>query len=236
MGSNAHARTPYIILFEELLERAGIMGALRVVYHICATGPWEGIVRDQLTKLVFSGLYECLAAVHCCISGPEATRVPAVVTEYGSKVRVEHVDPEDDTYERMTLTRMRQWVEPDDRVLYIHTKGVTKPDSLCVYHWRFFMEYYLVHRWRECVSALDGGAHVVGVMFRARPHPHFSGNFWWCTGAHALRLPRDIGPGYTDPEMHVLSIPDTVVANVAGLEDVRDPYHQLNPPSISLKL
>ena len=35
--------------------------------------------------------------------------------------------------------------------------------------------------------------------------PHFSGNFWWTTGAHYLKLPRTIGDDRHAPEFHILS-------------------------------
>ena len=35
--------------------------------------------------------------------------------------------------------------------------------------------------------------------------PHFSGNFWWTTGAHYLTLPRQIGDDRHAPEFHILS-------------------------------
>jgi len=35
--------------------------------------------------------------------------------------------------------------------------------------------------------------------------PHYSGNFWWTTGAYFMKLPRAIGPRYTDPESYITS-------------------------------
>jgi hypothetical protein len=63
----------------------------------------------------------------------------------------------------------------------------------------------------ECLQLLDThdtvGVHwVVG----AYDHdymvaPHYSGNFWWTTGAYFMKLPRAIGPRYTDPESYITS-------------------------------
>lgn len=183
------------------------MPQLKVFYHVCAVGPWRDVVHDQLSKLLFSGLYHACQGVMCCISGPEAHAAAAFVTDYGAKVTVLAIEPKDESHERLTLLRMRHHVSPDDRVLYIHSKGVTKGGDARVAHWRYAMEFFLIAKWRDCVAALGTGVNVVGINYRDTPSPHFSGNFWWCTGAHVLALPHAIGPDYCDPEFYVLSVP-----------------------------
>lgn len=208
------------------------MSRIVVFYHVCATGPdWEAIVRGQVTRLIFSGLYRAARAVHCFVSGPHAHAAAAVLSDHGSKVVVETVAPEDVSFERLTLTRMPHLVQPADRVLYMHSKGVTKPGSAGVRDWSLFMEYHLVHGWRACMDVLDSGrSDAVGCLYGTSPRPHFSGNYWWCTGAHVLRLPRVIGPGYCDPEMHVLSAPGTRATCIAHLTPPVDFYSESLAP------
>ncbi len=43
---------------------------------------------------------------------------------------------------------------------------------------------------------------------------HFSGNFWWTTGAHYASLPEAIGGDYLGPEFHVLLRNESRVAQV----------------------
>jgi hypothetical protein len=185
--------------------------AVKVFYHVCATGPWEAVVRDQLAKVHWSGLYDAAEAVHCWVSGPEAAKACDVLREHGAKIVVEACAPGDTSYERLTLLGMRPLVRPGDRLLYLHSKGVTKDNRRSVLHWRQYMEHTLVRHWRRCVDLLEV-ADAVGVNFATRPAPHYSGNFWWCTGAHYLKLPRVIGDDYLDPEMHVLSVQCNAVA------------------------
>ncbi len=48
---------------------------------------------------------------------------------------------------------------------------------------------------------------------------HYSGNYWWTTGAYFATLPRDIGPDYYDPEKHLfLNSPRAALVWSTGLE------------------
>jgi hypothetical protein len=185
---------------------------IKVFYHVCATGAaWETIVRDQMVKLHFSGLYDACGGVHCWISGEHASAARGVVLEHGRKVAVHACEPADASYERLTLLGMRRHVGPDDKLLYLHSKGVTKNNSTPVLHWRQYMEWHLVKHWRRCVDLLET-VDAVGANHSAWPSSHYSGNFWWCTGRHFLRLPPSIGDAYLDPEMYVLSVPSQAVS------------------------
>ena len=67
------------------------------------------------------------------------------------------------------------------------------------------MEYYLIHKHKECIKRLDE-YDIVGVNYGKNPD-HFSGNFWWCTSDYFLTLDKQIGEGYCDPEFYVCSKP-----------------------------
>ena len=48
---------------------------------------------------------------------------------------------------------------------------------------------------------------------------HYSGNYWWTTGAYFATLPPDIGPDYYDPERHLfLNRPRAALVWSTGLE------------------
>lgn len=183
--------------------------SIRVVYHVHARddGSWEPVVREQAHGLLLSGLYAACDAVHCFVSGdPAAARAAAAfVASRGAKVCVACV-PGDASHERLALHGLRGLVTPGDRVLYLHSKGVTKPGDERVADWRRMMEHFLVGGWRRCVELLDG-QDLVGCNWRAEPRPHFSGNFWWARADHLLRLPESVGPEYCDPEFYVAAPP-----------------------------
>ena len=81
---------------------------------------------DHLSKLHLSGLYRRVDNVFCFILGKqEATDEAAqLLLAFGSKIRIADTSTDLEQYERFTLLRMRAYVRPGDKVLYMHSKGV----------------------------------------------------------------------------------------------------------------
>lgn len=179
--------------------------AIRIFYHVCALNHWEMLLKEQVAKLIFSGLVDAADAVHCVCVGPEARKASLLLRVYGPKFTIEVSDPEDKTAERLTLRTLHAIVQEEDKVLYLHTKGTTKiPPSENVYWWNFYMEYFLIKGYRTCLDALET-CDVVGVDYYPESLPHFSGNFWWARGKHLRRLepPALQGDKYTNTETWV---------------------------------
>lgn len=184
-----------------------------VYYHIFCNEHTLPIVREQTTRILFSGLAGAIDEVRCCIIGEETFRKPVIqhIQRLGPKFRVVYARDKDTLYERTTLFMMRHLTQPQDKCLYIHTKGITKPDAENIWYWRTWMEYALMVRWKECLEALEDhdivGVNYVNATFihgRYIPFPpHFSGNMWWCRGDYYLRLPPRIGPDYVAPELYI---------------------------------
>ena len=178
---------------------------IKIFYHIyCIPGVTDGIVHDQLTKLVFSGLYHTADHIYVCLtSGREDSaaieEVEARIHTFNghrNKIQIIARQAGDCTYERFTFRTMlaQGLVSPDDKILYMHSKGVTRTieternvTASVVYYWRTFMEYELFARHRECIARLDSSS-TVGVNYREFPTPHYSGNFWWARGDYFLSL------------------------------------------------
>lgn len=192
------------------------MSSIYVFYHICCKSGIEEIVRDQLTKITFSGLYDRATTIYCCLVGApmaDLLHICNVINQYGSKFIILDKSEHDTTYERFTLTKIKDIVTPEDKFLYMHSKGVThynKPPYLSVSTWRTMMEYFLIRHYERCITDLDT-CDAVGIMWHGTHQPqfkrqnfmHFSGNFWWTTGAYFHRLPDEIGSEYWDPEMYI---------------------------------
>lgn len=135
----------------------------------------------------------------------------AFLAEAGSKFVVAKTAPHDTTYERLTLLGMLSLVEPADRVLYLHTKGVThqKKDFVDkIRAWRTMMEYFIMAKHADCLKGLETHD-AVGVNWSTDPALHFSGNMWWCRGDYFLTLdPAALeleyrGSTYLAPEMFI---------------------------------
>lgn len=77
------------------------------------------------------------------------------------------------------------------RILYLHTKGVTHSHQLVkknVDAWVEYLDLYNIHKWKECVDALDTHD-VAGGLYESSSSKHFSGNFWWANTNYIKTLP-----------------------------------------------
>jgi hypothetical protein len=184
--------------------------SIRIFYHIYCNDRSFTILNDQITRIIFSGLYHKVDAIHCYLCGDkdEIERSSTTLRHYGKKFIIEDIGINDTTYERFTLLRIRHIISPGDKILYIHTKGVSKSiksNSYSVYQWRLIMEYNLMCKHDKCIELLDT-YDTIGLNYQKMPSPHYSGNFWWCTADYFLRLPHNIPPAYLAPEMYLLSL------------------------------
>ena len=73
-------------------------------------------------------------------------------------------------------------------ILYLHTKGVTTPDNLCIDDWRQYMTYFNVNQYQKCFDMLDE-YDSCGVDLVSEPATHYSGNFWWANSSYIKQLP-----------------------------------------------
>lgn len=170
---------------------------IKVFYHIyCVPGVTDAIVHDQLTKLVFSGVYRTADHIYVGLVGPDDATLDVLedrLKMFGHKIQVIARGVGDQTYERFTFRAMltQGLVKPDDKILYMHSKGVTRTahehEKHVVWMWRTFMEYEMFTRHLECIRLLDAWD-TVGVNYRSEPAPHYSGNLWWARGDYFLSL------------------------------------------------
>ena len=190
-------------------------GAIYVFYHIFCNENTKPVVIDQMNKIIFSGLYKKATKIYCFLTGnqEQITELSRFIPKFGEKAVIAATGANDKGYERFTLLKIHKYIKPEDKFLYIHTKGVSKGSFECgrgdqsalenIFWWRSFMEYVNIYQHQKCIDLLDTND-VVGTYFDTyRIGPHFSGNFWWTTGKYYMTLPKEIGPDYNDPESYV---------------------------------
>ena len=160
---------------------------LNLFWHICSIGRWKEVVSDQLETLRSSGLLSELDRIHVTLLGESDSIDFLNEPKMEVRIRSENIRH----YESLCLNDMRKWCESNDsKVLYIHSKGVSRSGSEYenVWEWRKMMEYFLIENWRECVAALDKhdtvGCNVSSCGFGK----HYSGNFWWSKSSYLSRL------------------------------------------------
>jgi hypothetical protein len=201
---------------KRIRQRGGSPGPnIYVFYHIYCNKHTEAVVKDQAFRIVFSGLYNRVNAIKCFLAGDQESinRIKTLLKNIGKKFEITKEGPGDTTYERFTLLDIPKHIKPDDKFLYIHSKGVSElghftketPDYDKIFWWRTWMEYFLIKDFEKCLEALNSHD-IVGVNYSTyHIGPHFSGNFWWTTGKYYLSLPKTIGPDYNDPEKYIFS-------------------------------
>jgi hypothetical protein len=212
-----------------------------IFYHIFCNSNTDTVVRDQVTKILFSGLYDDVSKIFCYLTGKkeDVAIVETFLKTLPKKFVIQEIGIDDKSFERFTLNKIKDIVHDKDKFLYIHSKGVTHtPNEIegsgKVYLWRTYMEYYLIRHYKKCLEKLDTHD-IVGVMYKDfMIGPHFSGNFWWSTGAYFKRLTAEhkIGDFYTDTESFIFKakpnfykIDGTRIANDYFLDKAPDPMY-----------
>jgi hypothetical protein len=189
---------------------------LKIVFHICAINNAIDVVKEQMSALIYSGLYDDprLEAVYCFITARDehslAMMRTYLMTYYRFKIVIVKEALNDPTYERFTLESMRNLIQDNDAdtaVLYMHSKGVSYTDLLKqgnIHCWTKALNYHLIGRYQHCLEALEAPCDVVGAFYCDIPAPHFQGNFWWARGSYLKTLPEHIGRDYLAPEIQYL--------------------------------
>ena len=92
-------------------------------------------------------------------------------------------------------------------ILYVMPKGIThnarsEKDDLEQVNWRYYLNYWNILKWKDCVEKLDEGYDLVGAGYiwphpghyhsiNGRPHnPIFAGNMWWGKASYFRRCVR----------------------------------------------
>jgi hypothetical protein len=111
---------------------------------------------------------------------------------YGEKFEIINYSDNIKLFENPTINLIKQFSEetPNSYILYLHTKGVRYDiNDNKENDWINYMLYFLVEKFKICVSVLDNDYDTVGcnysddldkeVFYNTCPPSHYSGNFWW---------------------------------------------------------
>jgi hypothetical protein len=168
---------------------------LAIFYHIGQIGIGAFVYINQVHRLYTSGLIKESDYIHFGVNGnQELFNIPnntKVVYNQNHKEETE------------TLMSLRDFCKqnPDYKVLYFHTKGVSK-ESMNAESWRLMMECFVIDRWKECVEYLND-YDVVGSNLKVlgpttwsdgtqtwekAGTQHFVGNFWWTNASYVNTL------------------------------------------------
>jgi len=161
-------------------------------------------VNDVLEKILYSiytsGLYDYVDNIYLVING----EIEKLKYESREKYKVINFGPNLDRCEFPTLDLIweKSKQTEDTKILYLHTKGVSKPNLLSISDWVDYLIYFNITKWRERINELNK-FDCTGVDLKGNPediesHPsfwgygkaplHYSGNFWWSNSKHIKKL------------------------------------------------
>jgi len=168
---------------------------LHVFYHIACMGNWREVVAEQAECLVKAGLTRAVCGV--LGSKEDSDLAQAIAQSKGLTTEVAYRREELGKYEIPTLTLVHNWAKTSlehGAALYIHTKGVSRPESGWKAMWRRLMMYGVAARWQTNLDALQ--THDVSGILWNEGGRHFVGNFWVAR--------RDFLEGLPSPEQYSL--------------------------------
>lgn len=157
------------------------------------------IAFEQMAALKSSGLQDAASEINLGINGTPDDSGVFVTSLFPEKARVVYHGRQCRN-ECRSIVMIEQWLSEhseDAYILYEHQKGSTHIDgsdySKFAARWRRCMTDTCVHRWRECVAALDAGFEAVGShwltgMCDGTQH-YFAGTFFWATSKYLRTLP-----------------------------------------------
>ncbi len=145
-------------------------------YHMYAVNDAKYRFLNTLNKMKESGLYDKLDKINLVIVGDEAKDIkdellndPKIVITYGGNK----------SSESDTLKMIWDFCQTNDgNILYLHSKGATRPDNEKVKDWVDYMEYFCIDKHEDCFKVLTQ-YDTCGVNLTKHPMLHYSGNFWW---------------------------------------------------------
>lgn len=156
-----------------------------IYFHIATIGKYQEIFDEIYSQIVKSNLINEVEIINLCIVG--GGKLEVCLNE---KIKI-YRDLYVETGEFFTLNLIKQFSESTEqnfKILYIHTKGVTTPDNLCIDDWRQYMTYFNVNQYQKCFDVLEE-YDSCGVDLVSEPTIHYSGNFWWANSSYIKRLP-----------------------------------------------
>jgi hypothetical protein len=199
---------------------------IAIFYHIGQIGIGAFVYINQVHRLYASRLIKEADYIHFGVNGnQELFNIPNNTKVFYNQNYKEETE---------TLVSLRDFCKqnPDYKVLYFHTKGVSK-ESMNAESWRLMMEYFVIDRWKECVEYLND-YDVVGSNLKVlgpttwsdgtqtwekAGTQHFVGNFWWANASYVntlddeflksdFRLDREFWIGTGDGKMKSLYQPE----------------------------
>lgn len=179
---------------------------INIYINIAMVGSVNQVLWDLLSRIKQSGLYDSANKIYLIFNGDRRHLQFNLVSD---KYVIINANTDISKCEFPTLDYIWQDCQNTDKdfnILYLHTKGVTKPGFQNVIDWTNYLSYFNINKWQDRLNELQE-SDCTGVNFFGNPddinqHPatwgygktplHYSGNFWWTKSSHIKKLPNPI--------------------------------------------
>lgn len=174
-----------------------------IYFHICTIGSWFLLVKNCFQRIIRTGLINKVRKIFLTVLGDDIEVVKRIFNH--EKVDILFISQNINIYERMCLETLHTHArnEKDFKVLYLHSKGVTKGNNNSVLDWIELLTYFTVDLHNECLELLNTYDTCGVNLQRYEGILYYSGNFWWANSNYIKSLSPKIGSGYIDPELWI---------------------------------
>lgn len=165
---------------------------VKVFYHLASMRNWQEVFTEQMQQLKQNGFNTINLTM---LGSEEDLKVMDQISEkLNVTVNLLFKNPDLTLYEQPAMLAIEEFARQNEGfVLYLHSKGVSDPDSSTKINWRHLMMQELVENRVYCLQQLLYHD-IIGVDWRDNP-PHFSGNFWYASTSY-LRTLKDFKEFY----------------------------------------
>lgn len=177
---------------------------INIYINVAIIGNVNQVLADLINSTLKSGLYSaCNKIVLVCNGDFNQISLNLNIP----KIEVIKANTDISKCEFPTLEKIWNDCQKEDiTVLYLHTKGVTKPGQQTVQDWTNYLSHFNITKWQDRVFELNtfdcSGVNLNGNIEDSNEHPstwgygkaplHYSGNFWWSNSSHIKKLPDPI--------------------------------------------
>jgi hypothetical protein len=152
---------------------------------VATIGNYQEIVDEIFQSFYKSNLINFADRINVCVVGNCELNIP---TNWNIKINQISDVNAGEFYTLEQIEKHAKTSITNDKILYLHTKGVTTPNNQCINDWRKYMLYFNVENFEKALIELKS-YDTYGVDFVTEPAKHYSGNFWWANANHIKNLP-----------------------------------------------
>lgn len=174
---------------------------INIYINVAITGSVNYVLADLINSIIRSGLYSACNQIFLILNG-DIKNINLNLNLPKIKLIFENQDIS--KCEFPTLNKI--WIDSQNEdmiVLYLHTKGVTKPGNQMIKDWTDYLMHFNILKWQDRFFELENndctGVNLGGNSEDIKDNPstwgygkaplHYSGNFWWSTSSHIKKLP-----------------------------------------------